>query len=131
MQPWVHYVPCARWFEDLPDVIRRLQSDDSLARRIADSGRQFGQQFVSLDAAKDYTAALFGQYARLLADAVTDADVPSVDCKAVKDGPMGCDKGWRQWDGVPLWYPDEVMQKWAKARLKQQERRLNSSSMSV
>lgn len=115
IQPWVHYVPCARWFDDLPDVVRRLQLDDSLARRIADGGQQFEQRFLSLDAAKDYTAALLGRYAHLMAEEVTDDDIAAVNCKAIKNGPMGCDTGWREWDGVNLKYPANYFKQKAMA----------------
>ena len=111
IQPWVHYVPYMRWFEDLPAVLRRLQADDELAERIKEGGKQFAENFISLDAAKDYTAVLFNKYSQLLAEPVTDADIAVVSCSHVKDGPMGCDKGWREWDGVYIKYPPEFKKK--------------------
>ena len=111
IQPWVHYVPFARWFTDLPDVVRRLQADDALAERIADAGRQFEETYISMDAAKDYTAVLLSKYSQLLAEPVTGDDIATLNCKAVRDGPMGCDKGWKTWDGTYIQYPAEFKQK--------------------
>ena len=111
LQPWVHYVPYNRWFDDLPSNVRRLQSDDSLAERISRAGREFEQQYTSLEAAKDYTALLFNKYSALMADEVTEDDVDKVDCGHVKDGPMGCDQDWRTWEGVDIQYPDGFRKK--------------------
>jgi len=115
MQPWVHYVPYSRWFDDLPANVRRLQQDDQLAQRISAAGRLFEQKYTSLEAAADYMAILLNRYSELLADEVTDDDVALLDCPHSKDGPMGCDKGWKEWDGIKLQYPEAFREKKAAA----------------
>ena len=107
LQPWVHFVPYSRWFDDLPDVVRRLQANDSLARRISQAGVEFDRQYTSITAAADYTAVLLTQYSRLLDHDVSDADVPYVECtKEVREGPMGCGTGWRLYNRTKIPFPD-------------------------
>ena len=109
LQPWVHYVPYGRWFDDLPDVVRRLQSDDALAERIMRAGRDFHAQYTSREAAMEYTALLFDKYSQLLAEAVTGDDVGAVSCgSGLRAGPMGCDRGWKEYDGKDIQYPEGV-----------------------
>lgn len=106
MRPWLHFVPYSYWFHDLPAVVRRLRANDSLAHSISRAGVQFAQHFISIDAAKEYTAALLNQYSRLLDHRVTRADVAAVECSEVRDGPMGCSLGWRRYNGSRIPFPD-------------------------
>lgn len=46
-QPWVHYVPMARDFSDLRDVLDWLETHDEDAMRIGEAGRRFALQHLT------------------------------------------------------------------------------------
>jgi hypothetical protein len=41
IRPWVHYVPVRADFSDLEEQVRRVLTDDDLARTIGEAGRDF------------------------------------------------------------------------------------------
>ena len=68
-EPWVHYVPVAEDFSDLPAQLARVDADPAAARAMADAWLARGRQVFSPECVLGYVDRLLREYATLQRDA--------------------------------------------------------------
>jgi hypothetical protein len=66
LRPWVHYVPISFTAADIVEKILWLKSHDSLARKIAINGWNFGKSYLRLEDYYCYTASALVEISKVL-----------------------------------------------------------------
>ncbi len=66
LKPWIHFVPIAKDYSDVEEILTFLKENDEIAHNIANEGFDFIWNYLTLDSVQCYWNKLLEKYANLL-----------------------------------------------------------------
>ncbi|XP_043928873.1 protein O-glucosyltransferase 1 [Protopterus annectens] len=66
LKPWVHYIPIKQDLSDVSDLLQFVRENDDIAKDIAERGRQFILDHLTMEDVSCYWETLLNEYSKLL-----------------------------------------------------------------